>query len=55
MKPSSIMRSWNDAYYRKLWAKMREGDWRTATKAFYLLHRFAANGASEQANNFQMR
>ena len=40
---------------RKLWAKMREGDWRTATKAFYVLHRFAANGAPEQAPNFQMR
>lgn len=34
---------------------MREGDWRTATKAFYVLHRFSANGAPEQAPNFQMR
>ena len=34
---------------------MREGDWRIATKALYILHRVSANGAPEQAPNFQMR
>jgi len=40
---------------RKLWAKMREGDSRITLKALYILHRFAANGAPEQASNLQAR
>jgi hypothetical protein len=41
--------------HRKLSAKMGERDWRTCVKALYVLHRFAANGSPEQANNLQTR
>ena len=38
-----------DAVLRKLWAKMAEKDWRTTTKALYILHRFSADGSPEHA------
>lgn len=40
---------------RKLWAKMMEGDHRTALKALYILHRLSANGAAEHAMHLQSR
>jgi len=36
-----------DAVLRKLWAKMTEKDWRTKTKALYILHRFSSDGAPD--------
>lgn len=36
-----------DAVLRKLWSKMVENDWRTTTKALYILHRFSADGAPD--------
>ena len=36
-----------DAVLRKLWSKMVEKDWRTTTKALYILHRFSADGAPD--------
>lgn len=36
-----------DAVLRKLWAKIAEKDWRTKTKALYILHRFSSDGAPD--------
>jgi ANTH domain len=44
-----------DAVLRKLWSKMTEKDWRTTTKALYILHRFSADGAPEHAPALKSR
>lgn len=44
-----------DAVLRKLWSKMAERDWRTKTKALYILHRFAADGAPEHQASLKAR
>jgi ANTH domain len=44
-----------DAVLRKLWSKMTEKDWRTKSKALYILHRFSADGAPEHAPALKSR
>ncbi|GMH80595.1 hypothetical protein TL16_g08612 [Triparma laevis f. inornata] len=44
-----------DPILRKLWAKMAELDWRTTTKALYVLHRFSADGSPDHAAALKAR
>ena len=38
---------------RKLWSKMTDKEWRVATKAVYIVHRFAADGSAAHATNLK--
>lgn len=44
-----------DPILRKLWSKMLEGDWRSTSKALYVLHRFSSDGADDHRIQLKAR